>query len=139
MHHLETPITLQDIESDGHPSSEYVILTFYFPGQMDGRVQLKEIITQVHIVDRLKAKMLISTDTIDSQGMILDFPLQRITFDKTGGFTTDIRCRTRGTEALRRIVKSTEAIIIPAHSIREVSIKTGKKLDQNPLPCDRRP
>jgi hypothetical protein len=49
----------------------------------------------VHIIDKLKAKMLINVDVIYIEKMIIDFPARLIFFGILKDFVTDIQIRAR--------------------------------------------
>ena len=58
-----------------------MILNFYIPDLVNGQIEIIEIITKVHLVHNLKAKLLINVDILDFEKMDISFSQQILTID----------------------------------------------------------
>jgi hypothetical protein len=62
---MASPISVRGLGTSKHPSDEYAIVPMYFPGKdKDGNPVMAKITREVHLVDDLKANMLIGNDLI---------------------------------------------------------------------------
>ena len=90
IHRINVSLSLRGIGLKTYQSNEYVVISFYIPGYIDGEIQLIEIIAKVYIVDYLNVKMLIGIDVIDIEEMIIDFVYRLLIFGDVFNFRTDI-------------------------------------------------
>lgn len=64
---------VRGLGSSRHETSEYVTQNLYFPGIDDkGQAVLACVRRELHIVDDLRAKMLIGNDIIGPEGIVID-------------------------------------------------------------------
>ena len=61
---MASPISVRGIGSNHHSTKEYVLLEMYLPGKRNGKDVRAKITREAHLVDGLKAKMLLGTDVI---------------------------------------------------------------------------
>ena len=61
---MALPISVRGISSNYYLTSEYILLEIYFLGIRSGMDIRAKIIREVHLVDGLKAKMLLGTNII---------------------------------------------------------------------------
>ena len=71
--HIKNLITVQSIESTRYSTNEYVILNFYISDLMNDQIEIIEIITKIHLICNLKAKLFIDIDILDSEKMNISF------------------------------------------------------------------
>ncbi len=65
---MPSPITVRGLGTNRHKSKEFVTLDIHLPG--DGRTTV--VTREVHIVEDLKAKMLIGIDILGPEKVLLD-------------------------------------------------------------------
>ena len=70
---MKNSITVQNIESTRYSTDEYVILNFYISDLVNDQIEVIEIITEVHLVCNLKAKLLIDVNILDLKKMNISF------------------------------------------------------------------
>ena len=70
---MKNSITVQSIESTRYLTDEYVILNFYISDLVNSQIEIIEIITKVHFIHNLKAKLLIDVDILNSEKMNITF------------------------------------------------------------------
>ena len=61
---MASPISVRGIGSNHHSTNQYVLLEMYLPGKRNGKDVRAKITREAHLVDGLKAKMLLGTDII---------------------------------------------------------------------------
>ncbi len=131
VHSMTTMLNVRGIGSQKHLANRWVLLKMKFLGL---NKQILEIEREVHLVDNLKAKLLIGIDILHPEGIIINL------LEKTATFT---HCRntqvplTIVDRNLRKTVFTLEASIIPPHSRKAVSIR-GSRYKPLDLPSNRR-
>ena len=78
---MKNSITVQSIESTRYLTDEYVILNFYISDLVNNQIEVIEIITKIHLVCNLKAKLLIDVNILDSKKMNISFSQQILIID----------------------------------------------------------
>ena len=69
---LEQPLWVNGIGSDRHNSQDYMVSEFSFPGTKDGEEVTAGFRREMHIVDGLKANVLVGLDATGPEGFVLD-------------------------------------------------------------------
>ena len=78
---MKNSITVQDIESIRYSTDKYVILNFYISDLMNDQIEVIEIITEIHLICNLKAKLLIDVDILNLEKMNISFSQQILIID----------------------------------------------------------
>lgn len=129
---MAAKVPIRGLGSKIHHSDEYAILSFYMEGVLpDGTRAFAEIKREIHIVDDLKAGMLIGSDILTPERMNLDFATQTITIGSCRGMAVPMDSRARS-EPIKRVVKATNRTILPPRTTREVQV-----MYHGELPDDR--
>ena len=63
---------VRGIRSRTHQYNKYAIVTIFIPGQTDGRPAVASLTHQLHIMDKLKAKVLIGMDILGPEQAVID-------------------------------------------------------------------
>jgi hypothetical protein len=69
---MTTPILVTGIEDDRYKSAEYLILDLYFPTMFNGKTALIYIFSKAHVVDNLRANVLVGVDLLVPMGFNID-------------------------------------------------------------------
>lgn len=115
-------VTVRGIGDRQHSSSDYATLDLYVEGKVKGKTAIAHIRRDVHIVDNLKAKMLIGTDIMCPEGMIASLQTGKLTIGSCD-MTAPITCTPAGPR-INRTVRSHHAVTLPAHSVVPVPFKS---------------
>lgn len=71
---MTTSLNVRDIDTHNHESNEYVIVDFYFNEMNEqdnfARAHFRR---EIHLVDDLKANVLIENDILDFEDIVIDF------------------------------------------------------------------
>ena len=132
IHVMPAPLEVSGIGQTKHSAREYAMMDFYLPGK-DGRVA--NFRREVHLVDNLKANLLVGVDIMVPEGIAIDPSKGIATIRSCDGIEIDISVRTRSKE-VRKPVFTKEQTHVPAHTRKAIPIggARGKTLD---LPKDR--
>lgn len=68
---MACPIPVRGIGSTIHKCEEFAVINLYIPGK-DGRTA--KITHEVHLINNLKAKLLIEVDIMGSESIVTDIP-----------------------------------------------------------------
>ena len=70
---MKDSISVQDIRIIKYLTDEYVILKIYILNLVNEKIEIIEIVAEVHLVCNLKVKLLIGVDVLDSEEMNINF------------------------------------------------------------------
>ena len=114
-------MTIREIEDREHFSSDYASVDLYLKSKLKGKTFIAHIKRDVHVVDNLRAKMLIGTNIMCPEGMIANLQTRKLIIDSCN-MTTPIIC-TLIDFRINRIVRSHHVVTISAHIVVTVSFK----------------
>ena len=86
----DVDITVRGIGSRTHACSEYAIVTILIPGLVDGKPARASITHQLHIVDELKAKVLVGMDILGPEQAIVDIGRRKLILPTCRNLTTEL-------------------------------------------------
>ena len=113
---MASPITVRGLGSAKHQTDEYVILPIYFPGKSkDGTdITAKTAPREIHLVDELKAKMLVGMDIMKPEG--IDILTSRSSASISScKVEVPVELKPKG-RAVRQPVHARKAVDVPPHS-----------------------
>ena len=70
---MKNSITVRKIETIRYFMNEFVILNIYIFELINSKIEMIEIIAEVHLVCNLKVKLLIDINVLDSEKMNISF------------------------------------------------------------------
>ena len=76
--HLVKAISLREIEAAKYLSDEWVILNLYIQGYINKLSAIAHLTKEVHLVNNLKVKMLMSTNILVIKGAVVDLSWQKM-------------------------------------------------------------
>lgn len=122
---MATPIIVRGLGTVSHHSDQYVLLDLYFPGK-DGRIA--QITRELHLVDNLRAKMLIGADIIGPEGISINPQEGTATIYSYDNISIPITMTPKSNERIRRTVKTQTKTTIPPRTKSNIRIKRPGKL-----------
>ncbi|KAJ5578389.1 uncharacterized protein N7459_007353 [Penicillium hispanicum] len=139
---LANPIPVSGIGSH-HLSQEYIQLDMYFAGRQTngnlldndrskGQRATAKLTIEAHIVQNLKAKLLIGNDVLGPEGFILDFPRAQAIIEACHNVIFPMAIHTKPGFQHQRPVYASERIKVPPFQSIDVPVKVRRQ-----LPCDR--
>ena len=127
---MSTPLKMRGIGASKHESGEFAALSLYFPGRDTAGQQVYAFLTcEIHLIEGLRANLLIGNDIMSLEGFIIDIKRRNILIGSCG-VTVPIDARQRGQFLTRRLLTSQDRVI-PPRSEAMVSLVSL------PLPNDR--
>ena len=108
---MESPSTVKGIGETRHSIAEYIRIPLLLPGKSDiGEPVLAEIIVDVHLVDDLRANMLIGMDTMGPEGIDI-ITTKRHAYVTSCNTRIPVDIKPRGAR-VRRAVKATNDVLV---------------------------
>ncbi len=124
------PVSVRGLGTSRHQTDEYVLVPFYCPGvDENGQKALACIRRELHIVDDLRAKMLIGNDIVGAERFVIDVANSKASIGSCN-IEVPIEARQRG-QFTRRNVHAKLATVVPPRSELIVSVSSKS------LPDDR--
>jgi len=128
---LSSPISVRGLGDAMHQSSEYARISITIDGTLDEKLATSILTMEVHIVDNLRANLLIGNDVIVPERMKLDPASQRMTIGSCQDMVTHINAVAKDTP-VQRSIRSRKTVTIPAMSTVAIPISCqGKSLPTN--------
>ena len=128
---MAAKIPIRGLGSKIHHSDEYAVHTFYMEGVLpDNTRAFAQITREIHVVDDLKAGMLIGADILTPKRMIIDFATQVIKIDSCRSMTVSMNSRARF-EPIKRTVKSSARIVLSPRATVQVPVTYFGKLSED--------
>ena len=128
---MASPLKVRGVGSSSHETLEYITHNICIPARdKNGKPVITCIRRELHIVDDLRAKMLIGNDILGPEAITIDVAKKSASIGSCGDCTVEVSCRPRG-EYLRKKVFLKESVTVPPHS--QIMLATA----QIKLPEDR--
>ena len=128
---MAAKIPIRGLGSKIHHSDEYAVLTFYMEGVLpDGTRAFAQITREIHVVDDLNAGMLIGSDILTPERMVIDFATQSIRIGSCRGMTVPMDSRARS-QPIKRTVKSAAKLTLAPHATVQVPVAYSGKLPED--------
>ena len=70
---MKNSIMIREIETIRYFTNEFIILNIYILKLINDKIEMIEIITEVHLVHNLKVKLFVDIDVLDSEEMNISF------------------------------------------------------------------
>ena len=123
---MASPLRVKGLGSAMHDTNEYVLIPMYIPATKGDKRVLCRIYREVHLVDNLKAHMLLGNDIIGPEKIVLDIA-QGKAYIGSCGATAAITSKQRGPYQ-RRIIHARKALAIAPRADALVPIITPQGL-----------
>ena len=121
---MATPITVRGIGTNRHLTDKYAIGTVSLFGKVKGRPTIARFRREIHLVDDLKANLLVGTDILGPEKIAIDLG-KREAFIGSCNVTVPIDIGSRSTASVNAIHKAVhikKTMIIPPHTVSPVTI-----------------
>lgn len=119
---LASPIPVRGVGNKIVNSDEYAVVRIYVNGTVGGLTRTACLTMEVHIVDDLKANILIGTDTMVPQGMSVDLNTKVCKFGKCQGLETPVDVVTKSQPNSRRTIRNKAPVSIAPGATVEVPV-----------------
>ena len=119
---MPQPVRVRGIGDAMLDSSEYVNLQLSMQGFLNGTPVQARFRGQYHVVDGLKANLLLGSDILGPQRMVVDYNKEMLVLGCCRGMTVPMTV-TPVKDKVKRVVRALGATVIPAHSSSLVPIR----------------
>ena len=119
---MACPVTVRGIGSDRYATAEYVILDIYMPGTHDDGASANACITrEAHVVDGLKAKMLLGVDVMGPEHMDISLA-KRSVYVGSCKVSVPANLKPRSANPIQRVVHAKASLVVPPRSTVAIPI-----------------
>ena len=119
---LASPIPVRGLGDTVHQTHEYANVSFLIEGELDGKPATAELSGEVHVVDKLRANMLMGNDMIVPHGIVLDPANHRMTIGECKNITARINAVARGTPLIQRTIRAGTTVTVPPNSTTSIPV-----------------
>ena len=123
---MASPLRVKGLGSAMHDTDEYVLIPTYTPAVKDGVDILCRVFREIHLVDNLKAHMLLGNDIIGPEKIVLDIS-QGTAQIGSCGITANMTSRQRRPYQ-KRVIHAHKALTVAPRANIMVSVTTSKAL-----------
>lgn len=117
---MACPIPVRGIGSTIHKCEEFAVIDLYIPGK-DG--QTAKITREVHLVNNLKAKLLIRVDIMGPEGIVADIPRRVAVIHSCERLEINLSVSPRSNQRTQVSVASLAEASIPLFSTQAISVR----------------
>lgn len=103
-------------------TDEYAIVKMYVRGSVAENPATAAITMEVHLVNDLKANLLVGNDNLKPQGMVLDFGEEKVTLGSCQNLTAKINIHSRASPNAKRTIKTKSAFVVPPRTTMRVPV-----------------
>lgn len=118
-HRMSSPIPVRGLGATIHNSDQYAKVDIYLTG-VDGRTAV--ITREAHIVNDLRAKMLVGIDVLATEGITMDLPRKIAVISSYANIKVPLTITTKSTNQVSKAILAKQRTIIPPHSNLAVAI-----------------
>lgn len=120
---MATPITVRGIGTTQHKTDEYAIVPFMFEDTQRGQPVLARFWREVHLVDELKANLLIGIDIMGPELVTVDMGQKKVIRGSCNvEIPIEIKTRSRSAQGIQRPIHAQKTTVIPGHCVLPVYI-----------------
>ena len=111
---MATPLKVRGLDTQRHESYEYAICDIHMKGTKNGKPVTSVLRREVHLINNLKANMLINNDVIDAEGIVVD-PVKKKTFITSTDAAVPVEVRSPKA-SIQRPVHIRKTTVVPPRS-----------------------
>ena len=120
---LSSPIPVRGIGNTMHYISDYAVLSLYLDGQLaDKTAATGKFDIEVHLVEDLKANILVGNDVLAAQHVKLDLAQQTVQLGSCQDLVAPISVLARKEAGLKRTIRAKGSVIVPAKTTVDVPV-----------------
>ena len=119
---ITSPIPVRGVSNKIVQTDEYIIITIYIIGTISDVTRTAFLTMKVHLVNNLKVNILIGTDIMIPQGMIINLEERTCRFEKYQDLIVPIDVVTRTQPHSKRTIRATSFMTIAPDATTEVPV-----------------
>ena len=124
----QATISVRGVGTERHLTDDYLVMDLYIKGKVEDKDAVAHLRREVHVVDNLKAKLLLGMDVMVPERMIVNLDLKKLTVGSCKGLKTSIKVTSKDNTRIRRTLKAERKIVVEANTIAKIPITFGEPL-----------
>jgi hypothetical protein len=117
-----TSLNVRGLKINKHETFEYIIVIIFFVEKVQKKLTRELIRREVHLMNDLKANMLIDNDILESEEIFIDEVNSKATIASCNNMIISIEIRTLVKRMINKTLHARKFIVISSHSIIIISI-----------------
>ena len=132
---INVSIFVRDIDTLRHMINDYLILSIYIQNMIDKRKVITHLRREIHVIDNLKTKILLSMNVISFKCMIVDMNFKQFIIRSCQSLVVKLEIIIKNNIRVRRTLRIEKKLIIEINIIVKLSInlRDDSILDKNYL------
>ena len=128
---MKNSITVRKIKTIKYLIDEFVILNIYIFELIKSKIEMIEIIAEVHLIHNLKIKLLIDIDILNSEEINISFCNCSLIINSKNRWEARIHIHAKNNTHIHQKIQALKEQIILSHSFLIVSIQFKSALSTN--------
>ena len=129
---LASPISVRRVGAGCHRTVKYAVVNLRFTGKKsNGQPAIAVVLREVHIVEDLKAQMLLGMDILGPEGFILDLPRRTATIVSCQDVSIPLTVTPQSPTRVSQTVQARTTILVEPGTTASIPVQCGG------LPSDR--
>ena len=120
---IKTTINIRGIGSLKHVTDEYCLINLYVPSIVKGKPSLAHLRREVHIVDDLKAKILMGVNILGPERILIDVGEEKLLIRSCDNLTADIKVKAKDNVKVRRHIRNQKKMVLLFNTMTRLSIE----------------
>ena len=117
---MTSPLKVRGLGSKMHETWEYAVADIYLPDTKNGKEVISVLRREIHLIENLKANMLLGNDVIDSEKIVLDVTKKSAVIGSTDA-TIALKPRS-ARNAISKLVHLRKSVVVPARTEMTVDV-----------------
>lgn len=110
---MKSSIPIRGVGNKLTTTSEFAIVKLHLNGLSNGQVATGELTVEVHLIDQLKAEMLVGTDVISPERIVMDLHRGQMVIGSCRDLVINIDSKARLHPNTRRTIRATKSTVLP--------------------------
>lgn len=122
---LQKSINVREIDSFKHQCQKYVFIDLYLSDTVEDKLAMTHFTRDAHIVNNLKAKLLLSMNIMSSERIFIDIANRLIIVNSCQNLRIELSVTSRANDRIRRVIHFKNRIVIKSRALVQISIRSA--------------
>ena len=119
---VNVSIFVRDIDTFRHVTNDYLMLSMYIQDTIDKRKATTHLRREIHVIDNLKTKLLLSMNVMSFERMIVDMNLKQLIIKNCQSLIVKLEIIVKNNIRVRRTLRVEKKFIVEINIIAKLSI-----------------
>ena len=124
---LVVPIPVWGLRVVHHLCTDWLLIKMFLTGTVKGKTVVTKIFREIHVVEDLKANILLRMNILISEEVIIDLLSQTLKLTKAEGIKIPIQIKVKDNVNVNHIIRVKKQTVVPLKSVGQVLIQLAGK------------